>query len=344
MKRIKLVFFLLLLLFLFTGISCERKRNLGVWKSVDGGENWEQKVRISKRRTISSLEVLTLKIDPEDSNTVYIGTRGRGIYKTTDGAETWKQTDLKIGKVPTIAINSKDSEVLYAAVYVGELGKIYKSTNKGENFEEIYSETHSGTPILSLAIDSYDPRKIYAGTGAGALLKSEDSGRSWVVKKWFRGGISQIAVNPKDTRRILVGTFKGLFKSIDGGETWKDLSESLEEYEKSISVHSLVFNNADPDILYLGSRYGLLKSTDEGENWEEIPLLVKPGETSLLRIATDYQDPKKIYLGLDSTVYRSTNGGKKWIVKKISSNLIQTITCDPENSSVIYVGIKKKKG
>ena len=328
---------------LFIGGVCKRvPSDLGVFKSEDGGESWHQKVTIKKKKTIKNVEVLTLKIDPVNPNNLYIGTKGKGVYKSSDGAESWQQTSLSVGDVYAIDIDPKDTGIIYVGGYFGTLGKIYKSTNGGEDFEEIYSETHKKIPVRALAIDWYDTRKIYAGTKAGALLKSEDSGRSWLVKKWVDDEIVQIAISFYDSRHVFVGAAtKGLYKTENEGETWKDLSENLKNFSGSNQVHSIAVSRQNPKMVYLGSTYGLLVSEDEGKSWKSIKLLVKLEKTSILKIALA-QDPKTIYLGIDSAVYKTTDGGISWSVKKITSQAIITISCDFQNSQIVYAGIKKK--
>lgn len=341
--RKKIPLLLLLVFFVLSGAVCKRTPStLGVFKSEDQGESWQQKVKLDKKKTIKDVEILSIKIDPVNTKTLYIGTKGKGVYKSTDGAEIWQQTSLAVGDIYAVDIDPKNTNTVYAVGYFGTLGKIYKSSNGGEKFDEIYSEAHEKIPVLTLAIDSYDTRKIYAGTKAGAVLKSEDSGRSWVVKQWLDNDVTEIAISPRDTRHVFVGTrSKGVYKTEDGGKKWLKLDEELNKFTEANYVHSLVFSPKNPEVVYLGSPFGLLKSKNEGKTWESVSLLVKPGEASILKIAVDPKDPQKIYLGLDSAVYKSSDEGRTWTVKKITTGLIQTIVCDPQNPEIIYVGIKK---
>lgn len=351
MNKKKFFFIVILGFLLFSGQVCRRAQyDLGVWKSEDGGENFQQKIMIGKKKALSSQEVLSLAIDPLNSNNIYIGTKGKGIFKSQDGANQWQKTSMSQGEVTSIVINPEDPNILYAASYLGEIGKIYKSEDGGGKFVEIYSETHSGIPVYTLAIDSYDTRKIWAGTSAGAALKSEDSGRNWVVKKWFDDEVTQIVLSTLDTRHVIVGTrSRGLFKTEDGGKTWKDINDTYVSDVKEIEsrdklrVHHLVFDQREKGTVYFASTYQLLKSKDEGKTWRPINLLIKPGEASITRLAIDPLDSQKIYLGLDTTIYKSEDGGKNWKVKKITTGRITAIALDQSDPTKIYVGARKAK-
>ena len=329
---------------LFGGISCgSSPKDFGVYKSSNSGEEWDHKVKIDDKKTISNTDVVSIKIDPSDSNIVYIGTKEGGVYKTTDGAETWQQTTLNNGYIYAIDIDPKDTSVVYAAGYFGTLGKIFKSSNGGADFNEIYSETHEKTPVMALAIDTFDTRKIYAGTAAGSILKSIDSGRSWILQQRLDSEITQIAINPKDTRHILVGTESdGVFKTINGGEKWNNLEKSLSMFKKVDEVHSLAYDPRIYGKVYFGSSFGLLVSNDEGESWQKVEILTEPASSSIVMVAIDYADPSSIYLGIDSAMYKTSDNGESWEVKKITSGLISAIACDSQNYQIVYAGVSKE--
>ena len=240
----KLSLGLFLLALPLLGLSCGSKsvRDGGVYKSTDGGETWEQKVKIDAKNSIASLSVSEIAIDSNDSNLVLLGTKENGIYKSTDGGETWKQTSLKGGTIYSLQFNPNDSSVVYAGGSNADTGKIYKSSDNGNNWEEVYSETHDDTVINEIAVDWYDSRRVYAGTSFGVLLKSKDSGRSWVAVHWFEEGesVNHLAISYKDSRQLFLATNKSLYQSGDGGGTVNDLSQGLANFGKATNILDLV--------------------------------------------------------------------------------------------------------
>jgi len=197
----------------FTGIlaafpfDCSSVRDAGVWQSLDRGENWEQKVVISKNQTIATANVSTMTFDPRDPKIIYLGTRGEGMYKSMDGGGIWyhldDQNNLALDQranVYDIAINPKDTNILYAGVYQNKLGRLLLSSDAGKNWQEVYRVSREQYAVFAVEIDSYDPSVVYLGTAEGGLLKSLDFGKSWKVVKWFDDVITDIKVNPYDPK------------------------------------------------------------------------------------------------------------------------------------------------
>lgn len=337
---------LFVIIFIFSlvvlgGFSCTNSGgNLGVYKSEDGNNSWQAKNSIDDKKTINKIGVLDIKIDSTDPNVIYIGTKENGLYKSTDGSNSWQQTSLRNGTIFSIDTNPKDTKVIYIAGYFGTLGKIYKSNDGGENFEEVYSETHEKNPVLALAVDGYDPRKVYAGTKNGTLLKSEDSGRSWILQEELDNDILQIAINPHDTRHVIVGTESGgLFKTENGGKEWKEINEPLKEFDKSRNIRAVIFDPKIPGRVYLGSLFGLLVSKDEAKSWSEISILTELKRSSSLNLAIDDTDSPSLYLSIDSTVYKKSEQDQGWEVNKMTTGIIKSLAIDPNNNQIIYVGI-----
>jgi hypothetical protein len=343
-RRIFYTAVLIIVLPLF-GFTCSRRasQDAGVFKSTDGGETWEQKVKIDEKNNIAGVSVNEIKIDRVDSNVVFIGSLENGIYRSSDGGETWSSTALNVGDIYSIVINPEDNSVLYAAGSVGDIGKIFKSSDGGNNWEEVYSETHEGVTVYTVEIDWFDPRRIYAGTGGGAVLKSKDSGRSWVVTKWFDHQVNKVVISPEDSRVLFISTNKELYRSNNSAKDFFSLEKSLEEFGTLENIHDLVVHPKEADLVYLSSELGLLKSDNGGRSWQQVNLLAKPEPYSVSKITLDYSNLNKIYFGFDSNFYKSDDQGQSWAVRQFTSGEIGKISVDPHDGSVMYVGVVIKR-
>lgn len=348
MKKIYFVFWLLTAIVL-TGQGCIKfgegaKKGIdgGIFKSTDKGETWAQKVAVAaiKPSAINNVNVVVAVFDPQDSRTIYLGTGENGLFYTLDGAESWQQAGaLSSGRVSAVAVDPKDK----CNVYVGTGNKIFKTIDCTRTWQNIYVDTRTDQVVLSLAIDSYNPAIVYAGLSGGDLLKSTDGGASWTIIRRFENPVAKILVNYYDTRIIYVGTSSaGIWKSADGGAAWTDLSEGLRDYDGSMELKNLVLDFSKKDSLVLASKYGLLRTWDGGVTWEPINLLTPPGSVDIYSLALNPQNGNEIYYGTSSTLYKSNDGGVRWVTRKLPTTRTATyLLVDPNNGNVVYLGTTK---
>lgn len=328
--------------------NCSTARDGGVWRSLDQGETWEQKVVISKNQTIASSQISTMTFDPRDPKIIYLGTRGEGMYKSMDGGEIWYHLDDtnnqaldKRANIYDIAINPRDTNIIYAGVYQNKLGRLLRSADAGKNWEEVYRVSREQYAVFAVEIDSYDPSVVYMGTAEGGFLKSLDYGKSWTVIKWFDDVITDIKVNPYDTRTVFVSTFhQGVYKTNDKGANWQKLT-ALEKFPKETEeMQVLVIDKKNPNVLYLGARYGLLKSNDGGSSWEKVNIVIPPNSVAVSAIALDPLTSSYLYYAAGNVIYRTQDNAQTWTVHPVASTqTVKFIAIDPQNPRVIYAGM-----
>ena len=287
----------------------------GLYKSNDGGNNWE-KIGFDKSERIANIIV-----NPTNSKEIIVGVLGalwsdseeRGVYKTTDGGVTWKKI-LYVNQstgCADLAINPKDPNIIYASMWEfrrtgwsfnsgGNNSALYKSIDGGENWEKI----HNGFPEgklgrLAIAVANSNPEVIYTVIEAEknekkGLYKSTDAGASWkqmnndfgiTVRPFY---FSRIAVDPKDENIIIKGGLSGSI-SKDGGKTFKGLGFMHSD------IHDVIFDINNSDILYVGTDGGVYRSWNKGttmEIVENLPL------SQFYHISVDNDTPYNVYGGL----------------------------------------------
>jgi photosystem II stability/assembly factor-like uncharacterized protein len=260
-------------------------------------------------------------------------------------------------------------------------GGVWKSTDYGRTWNAIFDDLPTGS-IGGLAIAPSNPDIIYVGSGEGlrrpdlstgdGIYKSTDGGRTW-QHLGLRDGqqISVILVDPHDPNRVFVAvlghpygpnTERGIFRSLDGGLTWKKI---LYKGENTGAI-DLAFDPSNPQILYAdmwasrrppwttGGSYdgpgsGLYKSTDAGDTWHQLTNGLPTWGERLGRIGLGIApaDPNLIYALVDSPklggLYRSNDGGESW--KRINSDVrvwgrgddFACVRVDPKNNNTLYV-------
>ena len=308
----------------------------GVWKSNDYGRTWAPIFDHEDTQSIGAIAVA-----PSNDNIVYVASGeglhrpdlsvGNGIYRSADAGKTWTHLGLRDGEqIPAIAIDPRNPDIVFAAV----LGHPY-----GPNAER-------------------------------GIFRSEDGGKTWkkVLYKDDRTGGSDVAIDPKNPKIVYAslweetlgpwedgneysGTEGGLFRSTDGGNTWKKLTNGLPDNLVQINV---AIAPSQPKRLYAtlsttgASGYttptGLYvyRSDDGGEHWAKITDDPRPemkiGGGDLSVPVVDPQNPDTVYVTSIVTV-RSTDGGRTWISLRGApgGDDYQNIWINPRNPKIILL-------
>ena len=235
----------------------------GVWKTDNASTTWTP---VFDNEGSYSIGCITL--DPKDPNTVWVGTGenvsgrhvayGDGIYRSRDGGQSWENMGLENSEhIGMIRIDPRDSDTIFVAVQGplwsggGDRG-LYKSTDGGQNWRKVLGDGHGNTDeddqytgVNEVHMDPRNPDVLYAVT-------------------WQR--LRSVAVVMDG------GPATGIHKSVDGGETWRELTSGLPE--GIMGKTGIAISPQDPDTIYatieLDNRTGgFWRSDDGGESWEK---------------------------------------------------------------------------
>ena len=252
------------------------------------------------------------------------------------------------GRIADIAIHPQDDNTWYVAV---ASGGVWKTINAGVTWTPIFDDQGSFATGC-VTIDPNNPHTIWVGTGENVggrhigfgdgVYKSTDGGASWKnmgLKKSEH--ISKIVVHPENSDVIWVaaqgplwtkGGERGVFKSTDGGKTWKQVLGNKEW----TGATELVIDPRNPDRLYVatwdrhrtiaaymggGPGSGLHRSTDGGETWEKLSQGLPTSNMGKIGLAISPQQPDVLYAAIEldrrkGGMYKSTDRGSTW--KKMS--------------------------
>jgi photosystem II stability/assembly factor-like uncharacterized protein len=325
----------------FSPFSLSQPADAGVFKSINGGDHWEHVVQVGESSLLARLNILTLTVDPIRIETVYAGTADSGMFKTEDGGRQWTRLSIPAVRVNTIVINPKQTEEVYAAGSSGGLGRIYKSSDAGETWEEVYNDPTPNASISAFDIDPDSPHILYAGTGANGIIKSTDGGRTWFLLRWSEAQVRILRVDMHNSRRLFVGTTdKGLYRSENSGSTFEHLPAD-QEFPGSSAITTLALDRSRAGVVYAGSSYGLLRSTDFGVNWDALPILIPTAGLPVRLVVVDPRQSSTVYVSTASTLYKSEDAGQTWSVKQLpSSRAITSFAINPENTQYLYLGLQ----
>lgn len=231
-------------------------------------------------------------------------------------------------------------------LYLGTTNNwVYETLNGGASWHRWARLGNADGLILDhIIVDPADPSTIYvagwwAGPQNGGLWVTHDAGRTWTEPAGLRGReIHAFAQAPSDPKVLYAGTLQGVFQSVDGGATWKQISPlgSREIHE----IESLAVDPRTPDTVYVGTWHLPWKTTNGGKTWHSIKrgLIV---DSDVFSIIVDPVHPRTVYLSACSGIYKSNTAGARFYkIQGIPSAARRTraITQDPENRQIVYAG------
>jgi photosystem II stability/assembly factor-like uncharacterized protein len=299
----------------------------GVFKTTDGGETWQDLWQSEPSGSIGAIAVAE-----SDPNVVYVGSgeglarpdlsTGDGVYKSTDAGKTWTHLGLREGQqIGQIAISPTDSNTVFVAVEGHPYGPnkergLFRSTDGGTTFKKVlYVDDETGASEVQ--IDPLHPNIVFAGM--------------WQRQEgvWENGSWS--------------GTNGGLFRSADGGDTWKKVTGG--GLPEGIVQVNLTISPSDDKRIYgefaHGREVSLMRSEDGGETWIHAPendtrpeARIGGGDVPVPKV--DPRDPNTLYVASVVT-WRSTDAGKTWSGLRGSpgGDDYQNVFINPKNTDII---------
>jgi photosystem II stability/assembly factor-like uncharacterized protein len=277
--------------------------NGGVWKTTDFGSTWQP---IFDEQDTGSVGAIA--IAPSDPNILYVGSgeglqrpdlaTGDGFYKSTDAGKTWKHLGLRDAQqVTAILVDPKDPNRLFIAVEGHPYGPneergVFRSTDGGQSFQKVlYKDANIGA--ADLAFDPGNPQTVYAVLWAARVAPWEiRSGESFVAKG------------------------SGLYKSTDGGSTWRQITNGLPSSDDgALGRIGIAVAPSHPNRVYASveakKNPGVYRSDDGGESWQLINGDRRIGGRGpgAMGIAVSPDNPDLIYIA-NTTTWKSSDAGK----------------------------------
>jgi len=314
-----------------------------------------------------------LAVVESNPTTFYVGLASAGILKTTNGGTTFETifTDEAVSSIGDVTLAPSDPSVLY--VGTGEPnnrqstswgGGVYKSTDAGKTFQ--YLGLKETQYIGRIVVHPTNPDvayvaalgRLYGPNKERGVYKTTDGGKTWANVKFLDEdtGMIDIAMDPESPNTLYAGSYQrrrtpfgyngggpggGLFKTTDGGATWKKLANGLPS-EGDMGRIGVTVYRGDPRIVMAliehRTEFGIYRSEDKGETWVKLSNS-NPRPSYYSKIHIDPNNDQRIWV-LGANMYNSEDGGKTW-----RTNLVQRIHGDyhalwinPANSNHVING------
>lgn len=297
----------------------------GVWRTTDAGNSWEN---ISDGYFGGSIGAVA--VSGWDNNVIYVGggeetvrgnvSNGSGMWKSVDAGKTWKHIGLDTSRhIPRIRIHPKNPDLVYAAV-MGDLYKssqergVYKSEDGGKTWKKVlFANADAGA--VDLIMDPNNPRILYAST--------------WRIRR-----------TPYSLESG--GEGSALWKSTDGGETWKNISTNKGLPEGVWGISGITVSPANSNRVYAiieNEKGGVFRSDDAGETWTKIndDRSLRQRAWYYTRIYADTKDEDKVFV-LNVDYHVSTDGGKTFSAHAAPHGDHHDLWIAPENDQRMIIG------
>jgi photosystem II stability/assembly factor-like uncharacterized protein len=355
---------------IFTGFS-----NGGVWRTTDGGANWE-----SVFDDQLWLSIGDIAFDPINPSTIYVGTGdpnisffpmiGDGIYRSTDGGDTWENIGLQAQRViPEIIVHPTNPQIIFAASMGLPLVRdnargLFRTKDGGNTWEQVLFISESAG-VIDIQMDPFNPDVLYASgwdrvrnnqeslvVGEGAkIYKTTDGGDNWEqlegglpTGELGRTGMAISALTPDLVYAMYMGidqNIYGIYKSQDAGATWDSLDitgvqgamNSFGWYFGQLRVHPA----NDDELFVLG--VDLWRGTPATDDWQ----LAAP-EWWFYEVHADKHDlvfanSGNMYLATDGGLYISTDDNDSWIdIENIPTTQFYRVAYNPHEPDYYFGG------
>ncbi len=326
-------------------------RPAGLVRTSNGGADWVMANVISGNQKASladySFSVLTFANNKRE--VIYAGSYTGGLYKSEDSAGSWKQVLSRIS-VYDVVVSPTDEQVIYAAGFGVDHGKLLRSLDSGKTWEEMYSEEATNNAVRAVAINPANVSEVTIGLSSGNLVKSFDGGRNWVLVRNFEDRINRI--NWSNGAMFVVLRTKGVFVSTDGGVNFTELTAPilhksgdasglyLNSTDGASVFSQFAVNDSDPSEMYVTTDKGVFKTITGGKTWVKLNVPIQRGDIQFRAVAFAHSNPKIVYLSAGSTVYKTLDGGVSFQTQGIvTSGFINYILVDRELPQIVYAGV-----
>ncbi|HRK27192.1 MAG TPA: hypothetical protein PK239_07860 [Chitinophagales bacterium] len=269
----------------------------GVWRTKDGGNNWQN---LSDGYFGGSIGAVA--VSEADPNVLYVGggektirgnvSSGYGIWKSEDAGASWKQSGLTQSRhISRIRIHPKNPDLAYAAV-MGDAYKshpergVFRTKDGGKTWQPIL-QVNADVGAVDLILDPANPRILYATT--------------WRFRRTPHSFLSG-------------GEGSGIWKSTDGGDTWKNLSENEGFPKAPLGIIGVAVSPANPQRVWAmteAKEGGLFRSDDGGKTWKKIndDRSLRQRAWYYTRVYAHPKNPDVVYV-LNVGFHKSQDGGK----------------------------------
>jgi photosystem II stability/assembly factor-like uncharacterized protein len=280
-----------------------------------------------------------LAMDPSDPRRLLMGTIDGQIYETRDGGATWARI-VNFNRpglyIDHVIIDPRNPDHIYVAAHKHKQpGGFFKTTDGGRTWSE--SQQLKTEALHSLTQSPAEPDILVAGSNRG-VYRSADAGETWEQLETSAypdiRNIESLAIDPRDSGHIYVGTWHLPWKTEDGGKTWKSIKAGMID---DSDVFAIEIDQRNPDHVIASACSGIYESKNGGALWRKVQGI--PSQSRRTRDILQHPSMSNvIFAGTTEGFWRSTDGGSSWMLTTPRTLEINAIAVHPKEPQTIYIG------
>lgn len=296
-------------------------------------------------------DVISLSIDPRNSNTILIGTKDGQIFRSTDGGQIWRRLKPGLGATGfalTVILHDRERPNV---IYVGAQqiidaandavgGGVFVSEDGGEKWREF--PALRGRSVRGLVQSAKDP-SVLAVAARDGIYRTRDRGATWQKitpeKDAELTNFHSVAIDPRSPDTIYVGTTHLPWKTTDGGKTWKRAGTRETGMIDDSDIFAIHIDEQNPDIVLMSACSGIYRSTNASKQWTKIQGIPSTSRRTHV-IYSHPTRPEQLYAGTTEGLWRSTDGGKpeSWSRVTPLRLVINAIAVHPDRPDRVFLG------
>ncbi len=285
-------------------------RGAGVHKSTDGGRTWTE-----ANSGLESDFINSVIVDPRNPQRVFagagqgplVGDEGAGVYRSDDAGQSW----AKVNDAHTAALAADPNNT--STFYEAGAPPVYSTGDGGDVWSPAFTSSPAtdNVDMSTIAINPANSQILLMGGategGTGYILRTDNGGGTWtrinVLGSTEILYITDVVLATPDGMTAYASGGNGVWKSIDGGLTWKNVSGPWGE----TSVFSVLVNPINPDIVYAATEAGVYRTTNAAAQWSSLDGQLQVQRARSLAIR---QSPQVLYAGTDDGIWAFVIAGK----------------------------------
>jgi len=288
-----------------------------------------------RRAALYGADVRALISDPQNADTLYLGTSSGEVYVSHDGAKSWSTPRVGIpfpGYIVDNLLLDRGGRLWAACWGLWGGGVVAVSEDGGRSWER-RDKGLEELSVRAIAIDPHDEHYVVIG-GLTGIYRSTDSGASW-TKISDQENVESLAIDPRTHDRIYAGTWRQGIRTDDGGKSWKLINNGM---VLDTDMFSITIEPDSPDSVWVSTCGWVYNSPNTGENWTRF----RDGFNNrrIHDIEVDPCDRNSLYAGSVAGLYRSDDRGKSWYTVSDESMVVNNIVLHAQRPGRIILGVE----